>query len=436
MEEHTNEYQENSQESIQQNESTKKGDGAQQLSFEDNRPEAIAQRKLKDNMKNAEGPLQMKTESGGGNDLQGGKANNTGMPDGLKAGIENLSGYSMDDVKVHYNSEKPAQLNALAYAQGTNIHIGPGQEEHLAHEAWHVVQQKEGRVAQTVQLKGGVAVNDDSGLEREADVMGGKALQMKTEEGDQSQDKLEVSKQTIGPDGELEDVTQLMTINFNYSEEDTYVSSMVKHVLEDYSSEDHNEELALEINHRKSRREGGYKPKKDEKNLLGGLKDGEVLNFVGHGSFSRTVGGYDPAQLVKLLKRLGLQDGQSGQIDLHGCLPAIETDAEGQKVVSYIEELQTTLQAEGYNFTVRGYEWCIHPGVDHYICDQYGSPPLEVSPEIYGNEWARFEKLYNKRYESSSDGAAAKECFNELMESGMVRYAELKSVPAKVSSGM
>ena len=45
------------------------------------------------------------------------KANNTGLPDNLKQGIENLSGMSMDNVKVHYNSSKPAQLNALAYAQ-------------------------------------------------------------------------------------------------------------------------------------------------------------------------------------------------------------------------------------------------------------------------------------------------------------------------------
>ncbi len=40
------------------------------------------------------------------------KPNNTGMPNNLKSGIENLSGYSMDDVKVHYNSDKPAQLNS------------------------------------------------------------------------------------------------------------------------------------------------------------------------------------------------------------------------------------------------------------------------------------------------------------------------------------
>jgi len=73
------------------------------------------------------------------------KSNNTGLPDALKTGVENMSGYSMDDVKVHYNSSAPAKLNALAYAKGTDIHIGPGHEKHLPHEAWHVVQQKQGR---------------------------------------------------------------------------------------------------------------------------------------------------------------------------------------------------------------------------------------------------------------------------------------------------
>ncbi|HAS43474.1 MAG TPA: hypothetical protein DCS93_23545 [Microscillaceae bacterium] len=105
------------------------------------------------------------------------KPNNTGLPDNLKSGIENISGHSMDDVKVHYNSDKPAQLKAHAYAQGTDIHISPGQEQHLPHEAWHVVQQKQGRVEPTTQLKGNVSINDNAGLEKEADVMGDKAVQ-------------------------------------------------------------------------------------------------------------------------------------------------------------------------------------------------------------------------------------------------------------------
>lgn len=103
------------------------------------------------------------------------KRNETGMPDLLKSGVEQLSGQSLDDVKVHYNSDKPAQLQAQAYAEGTDIHVAPGQERNLAHEAWHVVQQRQGRVKPTMQM-GDAMVNDDAALEQEADVMGAKAV--------------------------------------------------------------------------------------------------------------------------------------------------------------------------------------------------------------------------------------------------------------------
>ena len=102
------------------------------------------------------------------------RPNNTGMPDNLKAGIESLSGFSMDDVRVHYNSPKPATVQALAYTQGTDIHVAPGQEKHLPHEAWHVAQQMAGRVSPTTNING-MPVNDNAALEYEADVMGKKA---------------------------------------------------------------------------------------------------------------------------------------------------------------------------------------------------------------------------------------------------------------------
>ncbi|MBL7729234.1 MAG: DUF4157 domain-containing protein, partial [Dinghuibacter sp.] len=108
------------------------------------------------------------------------KTKNTGLPENLQTGIEHLSGISMNDVNVHYNSSQPAQLHAHAYAQGTDIHIAPGQEKHLPHEAWHVVQQKQGRVKPTMQLKGKVNVNNDKGLEQEADKMGAKAIARQT----------------------------------------------------------------------------------------------------------------------------------------------------------------------------------------------------------------------------------------------------------------
>ena len=131
------------------------------------------------------------------------KENKTGLPDNLKSGIENLSGISMDDVRVHYNSPKPAQVQALAYTQGTDIYLAPGQEEHLPHEAWHVVQQKQGMVKPTLQAKG-VAINDDRGLEREADVMGEKATRLGL---------VEAQRRQAGDSGSIQDGSDLTTIS-------------------------------------------------------------------------------------------------------------------------------------------------------------------------------------------------------------------------------
>ena len=104
---------------------------------------------------------------------------NTGLPDRLKMEIENLSGLPLDDVQVHYNSSEPDRVNALAYTQGRDIYMGSGQEKHLAHEAWHVVQQKQGHVGSTTQIRG-MAINGDRALEKEADVMGERALRFQS----------------------------------------------------------------------------------------------------------------------------------------------------------------------------------------------------------------------------------------------------------------
>ena len=181
----------------------------QKRGLADNRPEAVAQRKLAEMMNNSPPVLQQRALSdaihnsprmvaqrreinalfgeavrpqGDGamsavaSPPQREKINNTGLPNQLKSGIESLSGMSMDHIKVHYNSDKPAQLQAHAYAQGNEIHIGTGQEKHLPHEAWHVVQQAQGRVKSTLQMKGGISINNDIGLEKEADLMGEQAL--------------------------------------------------------------------------------------------------------------------------------------------------------------------------------------------------------------------------------------------------------------------
>ena|SRR3989338_3218889 len=103
------------------------------------------------------------------------KKNATGIPDALKTGMEQVSGYSLDHVNVHYNSPKPATVQAHAYAQGNEVHLARGQEKHLPHELGHVVQQMQGRVQATTTVNG-MAVNNNVSLEREADQLGAAAM--------------------------------------------------------------------------------------------------------------------------------------------------------------------------------------------------------------------------------------------------------------------
>ncbi len=117
-----------------------------------------------------------KQNSGGGQDL----------PQPLQSGMERLSGLSLADIRVHYDSEQPGFFGAHSFAQGRDIHLGPGRGDDLPHEAWHTVQQKQGRVPITRQFRD-TGINDDPGLEREADVMGKKAVQRRKSGGNDTE---------------------------------------------------------------------------------------------------------------------------------------------------------------------------------------------------------------------------------------------------------
>ena len=121
-------------------------------------------------------PVQAKSENGTGlsQTAFSGKRNHTGLPVNLKSSSEYISGFNMSDVKVHYNSSEPVKIGALAYTQGNHIHLSSGQEKHLPHEAWHVIQQKQGRVRQLNYQYKNIAINNNDSLEQEADVMGKK----------------------------------------------------------------------------------------------------------------------------------------------------------------------------------------------------------------------------------------------------------------------
>ncbi|MGD9010115.1 MAG: DUF4157 domain-containing protein [Desulfobacteraceae bacterium] len=119
-------------------------------------------------------------ERGFGQPLQQ-KPNRTGLPDELKAKMETTLDSDFSDVRVHAGSSRAGDVSALAYTQGSDIHVAPGQfqphtaqgKQLLGHELAHVVQQREGRVAPTGEV-GGMPLNDDPVLEKEADEMAAK----------------------------------------------------------------------------------------------------------------------------------------------------------------------------------------------------------------------------------------------------------------------
>ena len=126
----------------------KKGKTDQRLSFADNRANSNDIEELQNNIDNSENTQSI-------SQLQKKVDNSKPLPEDLKEGVEQLSGQDMSDVKVNYNSNKPQQLDAHAYANGNEIEIAPGQEKHLPHEAWHVVQQKQNKVKPTEKTKSG-----------------------------------------------------------------------------------------------------------------------------------------------------------------------------------------------------------------------------------------------------------------------------------------
>ncbi|HAS40128.1 MAG TPA: hypothetical protein DCS93_06590 [Microscillaceae bacterium] len=114
--------------------------------------------------------------------LQRNKGGNNSMGNAneaqIKANVSTLTGTDVTDAQVTYNSSKPMQLQAEATAQGNQVHLGPGKEQHLGHELTHVAQQKQGRVQPTIQANNGVGINNDPKLEKEADDIGAQATVM------------------------------------------------------------------------------------------------------------------------------------------------------------------------------------------------------------------------------------------------------------------
>ena len=343
--------------------------------------------------------------------------NKTGLPDNLKTGVENLSGFSMDDVRVHYNSNKPAQLQALAYTQGTDIHVAPGQEKHLPHEAWHVVQQKQGRVQPTMQLQD-VNVNDNDGLEKEADLMGGRMLEnidnttiknnnpsmsntpilqltkvYKLEDEDiinDSAKKIEhkeyikdVLKKEILNEDEKEPMRKFLKGEKLSSSEMPILQSAIKRIL------DLDDENALKY---ANRNYFNVVPLVDSNKL----DENENLILIGHGYspgwlaswfFNPTVGNYNPSQLAKKIISK-LPEGYNGEIYINGCNTAngVKNYKDGTSFIYRFKQKLNEQKKELGSYTVKG-----NLGVS--TTDTEGIEKIEVTKENKNDIIERLNEL-------------------------------------------
>ena len=124
-------------------------------------------------------PIQQKSETE--NNINE-NSSNTKQPANFITQMQSAFQTDFSNVNIHQNSKTATNLGALAYTQGNNVHFAPGQfkpdtqqgKELIGHEFAHVVQQRQGKVQANKQI-GKFQINDNSGLEKEADVMGAKA---------------------------------------------------------------------------------------------------------------------------------------------------------------------------------------------------------------------------------------------------------------------
>jgi hypothetical protein len=153
--------------------------------------------------------VQKKTNEGSANDSYENQHEkyNGNIPENIKNEMEYSFNSDFSDVVLKDNSTDAKNLNAIAFAQGNEIHFASSFNPHsnqskeiLGHELAHVVQQRSGIVNATHQEQG-FNINDNHALENEADTAGKKAANgektMLSTQNSQSNHKTSQKKSSI-----------------------------------------------------------------------------------------------------------------------------------------------------------------------------------------------------------------------------------------------
>jgi hypothetical protein len=110
------------------------------------------------------------------------------LPPEVSAKMESTMDVDTSQINIKKDSEKAEAAGALAMAQGNEIHFAKGQydpnskqgQSLIGHEVKHFEQQSKGQVQATSSVNG-MPVNDNAGLEAEADRAGEQAAQAKAD---------------------------------------------------------------------------------------------------------------------------------------------------------------------------------------------------------------------------------------------------------------
>ncbi len=153
----------NESKSIANSVAQNKGNTKQSFGFVDNRPVAVVQ----------------KNHQGIANNIP-----KTKQSAQLNTMVGNYSA-QQQPIRTKENSTiSPAQQKEHAYAQGIDIHLGPREGKNLPHEAWRVVQKKQGKVQPPLQIQSNSIVNvsDNTNLGEKEDVKRAKAAHVNMSE--------------------------------------------------------------------------------------------------------------------------------------------------------------------------------------------------------------------------------------------------------------
>lgn len=108
---------------------------------------------------------------------------NENLPEDLQTNMEHSLGHDFSNVNIQKDSQEAADMHARAFTKGDSVHFARGEfDPHseqgknlIGHEFTHVAQQRSGAVQPTRIMGKGLQLNDNQGLEHEADHFGRKA---------------------------------------------------------------------------------------------------------------------------------------------------------------------------------------------------------------------------------------------------------------------